>query len=1109
LAKRFLTIALLLACLVLADTGFAAVNLRVGYYENSPVFFTEDGKPRGLAIDIIKKLAEMNGWACEFIPGTREECLEKLGTGELDVVPALPFSYDYPSIRYTTSSLIADWATIFTESISVSNLQDLEDYRIGYVQGDPHAEVFKVMAGNLGVAVTLVRYDTHMEVLQAISDGKVQAGIASRLFGLRHAEAMGVKASAILFNPVSLRIAVSSSTPRDIYEALDDGLAELKETKNSYYHTALSEWLRSESSFSQWINPTSITVAVFIILGQIVAFFWFQRRLAATATKADRQEEALKEETKVRKQAQTALWESVERHRAMFTDNRLPQLVVDGESYRILEANPAAQEYYGFSAGKLTDLRVQDINASDPTMLNILLMDVVQGKSHAVTRHRLADGRIKDVELFISPLYIHDHQQLLVTVVDISERVAAEKARRASEERLDLAVKGGNLAFWDWDVESGSFLFSDQYAIMLGLAPGGLGSSLGDLLDKVHPDDAERVLIDFRNCLEAEDGSHQSQFRIRNKSGELRWFMSRGRVSQRTYAGKPLRVTGIASDITERKQTQDRLTSINNAFLGFSPNPDENIAGLTRLVGHELDGCAAFYSRVAVNSLKPHSEWNIQPGDLYGEIGPGHLSHELLGRNVNGMYLLNNLQSSKFAGTDPDVAALGLQTYLGQIIRVEGKAVGVLCVLFKENYTPTGSDEMTFGIVAAALAIEEERNIAARDLVKAKDQAESANRAKSEFLANMSHEIRTPLNGIFGMLQLVGETDLDDNQRDFVNTALTSGRSLLRVINDVLDFSKMEAGMLTLESSPFDFRQMVKSVLDNFRVQAAEKNLHLGVDIDDSVPSIILGDEARLRQILFNLVGNGVKFTRKGQVSVESWVFRSEKWKRRLRLYLTIRDTGIGIPDNMLESVFKAFSQVDGSYTREYGGTGLGLGIVRRLVSLMGGEIAVVSDEDGTRIHLFVDVSEATGVCLKCETSVPPAVRIEPMDVLLVEDERVNRMVVKRHLESLGHTVTEAGDGRQALELLKWNEFDVILMDVQMPRMDGMTATRHIREDEDLKARADIPIVALTAHAMKGDRDKFLAAGMDDYLAKPVEFVDLISVLANLSARVRLRKREA
>lgn len=411
---------------------------------------------------------------------------------------------------------------------------------------------------------------------------------------------------------------------------------------------------------------------------------------------------------------------------------------------------------------------------------------------------------------------------------------------------------------------------------------------------------------------------------------------------------------------------------------------------------------------------------------------------------------------------------------------------------------PTESDRQLFSIVAAAISVEEVRRTFGQQLIRAKEKAEAASHAKSEFLANMSHEIRTPLNGIFGMLQLVEDTRLDDEQRDYVKTAMTSGRSLLRVINDVLDFSKMEAGMLVLENEPFDVRRMVTEVLDNFSVQVAEKELELVVDIDVDMPRILLGDEARIRQILFNLVGNSVKFTPSGSIKVESWVSLPSYSGQDARLFLTVRDTGIGIPDSKIESAFNAFSQVDGSYTRQYGGTGLGLGIVKRLVDLMGGEIAVESDSGGTAIHLFFKVQEGVGDISPEDDDTLMTDTSRPLSILLAEDERVNRISVVRHLEKFGHFVDTASDGEEAVERAQKNVYDVILMDIQMPGMDGLSATRIIRENERLAGSREVPIVALTAHAMKGDREKFLAAGMNGYLAKPIDFADLAALFSRV-----------
>jgi len=1091
----------------------ASVNeIVVGYFDEPPLSFAdEDGQPKGLAVDIFSSLAAKNNWSVSYLRGTREECLKRLERGELDMVIALPFSYDYRfPIHFAKEPIVADWGTVYVDKLAISNLQDLEGRRIGYASGDEHNERFKSLAGNLGVGFTLIQFPTYKDVLEATHSGAVDVGIVNRLYGLRYGKSLGVHVTPILFNPISIRFAVSGGAPQGFQEKLNAGLEQLKADNQSVYYSILHDWLSPENAPEEFVR----TVYLWIGLG-VVAFFvvgvggWFTHQLSATTSEVSRQEEALKEETEVRKRAQIALWESVERHRAMFTDTMLPQLLVSLSSLSIVEVNPAAEAFYGFPPGQLVEKLLHDINGDTVRRMNTLLQEVAQGRNRLITRHLLADGRRCDVELFVSTLYIHEQVHNLITVVDISERVAAEKARRESEERLDLAVRGGDLAFWDWDITSGVIVSNDRFAEMLGYRSNEIGNTLDDWISRIEPNDYARLKSGMNRALEGSVGRQSFQIRIRTKAGEWRWFLSRGSVSQRSDSGKPLRMSGIAYDITLRKRNEDRLANINACILGFGPDPDENIGSLTALVGEMLGGASALYCRARRESLRPLSSWNSSGELEIREMEAGFLSYDLMGQGFSGVRVIKNLQSTKYAQTDPVIARMNAQTFVGQVVNVGNQPVGVLSVLLRANYTLPESDEKLFGIITAAIRNEEERKISGEQLVQAKEVAETASRAKSEFLANMSHEIRTPLNGIFGMLQLVGETELTEEQRDFVSTALTSGRSLLRVINDVLDFSKMEAGMLALEEEPFDFRNMVGSVLDNFTIQAAEKGLNMKVAIEDSVPDTLLGDEGRIRQILFNLVGNAVKFTPRGEVKVESWVLAPKTDTQKMRLLISVSDSGIGIPDDMIDSVFMAFSQVDGSYTRKYGGTGLGLGIVKRLVNLMGGEIAVESDENGTTIHLFVHVREGAEFPSVNGKEVPPSVHLAPLDVLLVEDERVNRLSVKKHLEKLGCTVSEAEDGGEALDLLRWNEYDLVLMDIQMPNMDGITATRAIRDDSQLGSKARIPIVALTAHAMKGDKERFLAAGMDDYIAKPVEFVDLVGVLARLSIAIRERKNQA
>ena len=380
-----------------------------------------------------------------------------------------------------------------------------------------------------------------------------------------------------------------------------------------------------------------------------------------------------------------------------------------------------------------------------------------------------------------------------------------------------------------------------------------------------------------------------------------------------------------------------------------------------------------------------------------------------------------------------------------------------------------------------------ELKVLTAELEQAKVKAEAASLAKNEFLANMSHEIRTPLNGLLGMLQLLQLTELLPLQRDYLETALNSGRSLLQVLNDILDLSKVESGKLELDEIPFELGEILDNVVSTFRYPVEERGIRMGWEIDESLPRYFTADKGRLRQILFNLVGNAVKFTESGSIEVRAHPLAPPPGSSKIRLLFEVEDTGIGIPDDKIESIFDPFTQVDGSSTRKYQGTGLGLGIVRRLVLLMGGSIAVDTREgEGTTIFFTIEARRAE----------PPATIADPhghqagfrgLDILVAEDERVNRVVIQRILEKLGHRVECVESGEAAIMLLREKSFDLFLSDIQMPGLDGVATTKVIREELKL----DIPVIALTAHAMKGDRDRFLEAGMSGYVAKPFEMGQL------------------
>jgi PAS domain S-box-containing protein len=648
------------------------------------------------------------------------------------------------------------------------------------------------------------------------------------------------------------------------------------------------------------------------------------------------------------------------------------------------------------------------------------------------------------------------------TLQDISERKQVEEALRTSEERWKFAIEGSGDGLWDWKVTEGTVHFTARWKEMLGFGDHEIGSSLEEWSNRVHPEDMPGVMADVNRHFDGHTPTYRNEHRVLCKDGTWKWILDRGLVTSRDGEGRPVRMIGTHTDISDRKLNEAELLRA-TALLDESQS-------LARVGGWEVD--------LRDNSLF----WTDETYRIH-EISPDEYNPTI--ETAIAFYAPESrpvIQAAVERAIEERVAF----SHQLELITAKGRRIWV-----QTTSKVVVVNDQPVRIVGAFQDITTLREAKA-ELTRAKELAESANRAKSEFLAVMSHEIRTPMNGVLGFADLLVETPMNTVQKHYVSIIKESGRSLLGLINDILDFSKIEAGRIQLENAPFDLTVCIQNPARLLEPKAAAKSLTLATRHDPELPGVVMGDSSRVQQVLLNLIGNAIKFTRSGGVVVEAGINCSGEVR------FSVADTGIGIPEEKIPLLFQKFSQADASTTREFGGTGLGLAISRRLVELMGGRIGVASTPGAGSTFWFT--LPLRGVA---EDRPPASSRPDPGTergrlegrVLLAEDSIINQALVRNIVEDLGCEIDVVETGSHAVKMQASVVYGLILMDCRMPDMDGFEATRLIREQESTRGRRT-PIVALTANAMSGDREKCLDVGMDDYLPKPFQAADLRSVLS-------------
>lgn len=709
---------------------------------------------------------------------------------------------------------------------------------------------------------------------------------------------------------------------------------------------------------------------------------------------------------------------------------------------------------------------------------------------------------------------INTLRQSLNTTVKLHKKRTLEL--NTGRERLSLAMREANDGLWDWNLDTNEVYYSPRWKSMLGYGDHEIEHSFNTWEKLVHPEDKNKVLKKAQDVCAGRSEKFEVEMRMRHKDGHTVYVLSRGFLMRRKHDRKPLRLIGIHIDISERKKRESfdakhtevlemiaRGRPADNIYNAIALMYEERYSGL-RCSMLALDGDKLVH-KGAPSLPKAYSDAinGLENGPSVGSCGSSTYS----GKRV----LVADIE------TDPKWEQLkhialqhGLRCCWSEPIKdFSNQVLGAFGMYFDYPSLPNAQQSRDLksaarlaGIIMDRSRWEKERNqhqLKLEELVierteqleDARKVAEEANQAKSLFLANMSHEIRTPMNGIIGMTHLALQTQLTKNQKNYVGKAHQSANSLLVIINDILDFSKIEANKLDLEQIEFQINSVINNVNNIIKLKAADSGITLLIKIESNIPSNLIGDPLRISQILINLTDNAVKFSKNGAVVIIN-VSVEEENDSNIILHFSVKDSGIGLTQEHQAKLFHSFSQADSSTTRNFGGTGLGLAISKNITQQMGGEIWVDSKENaGSVFHFTVQLKRQSSNILEKETIYPEIETnikstmdcLSGAKILLVDDNILNQELAKALLNKKGVVVETCNNGKEALQLLGKKTFDAVLMDCQMPVMDGYETTRKIRRQKHYQ---ELPIIAMTANVMKGDKDKVLAVGMNDHIAKPI-----------------------
>ncbi|WP_050813989.1 transporter substrate-binding domain-containing protein [Pseudodesulfovibrio mercurii] len=1016
-----------------------------------------DGAADGFSVDLLRAVAREAGLEVRFKVGPWADIKRELAEGRLDVLPLVSWSPERDAFFDFTIPYLQMHGSIFVRkgTRDIESEADLKDKVVLVMRGDTAEEY----AERNHLAGKLLPQRSYVQALRMLSEGQGDAVLVQQVVGWQIVKKLGLTNIEDVRSPLDPTLRPGGPGPMSgfvqkfcmaVHEGDHALLARLNEGlaivfSNGTYDRLYLKWFspilpRPKPSFLQTARQSLVFVLPLALVMAVGGLIFLKIQV-------NRKTAHLREEIEQRTRAEAQVARSREWMHSLLDHLPLSVYLQTGK-HRIAFAN----EHFRRTLGRCEDGPCHEViyGRREPCV-------------HCRTREVLESGRALTWEtttrdgatLLVRNLPFRDMDGtpvVLAAAMDISGMKRIEVALHESENLYRTLIDNMPDIVMRFDRESRHLFVSRNVLELTGVpASAFLGKTSRELgideeLCRFWDEHIRRVF---------ETGEPQAaEFHMnwRGRSSHFDWRL----FPERDESGEVQSVFSLSRDITRQRSLEKEYELLFHRMLdGFASH---------EIICDEA-GVPVDYRFLRVNPAFERIT-DVTAADIVGRT------------------LLE-----VFPGTERYwIETYGKVALTGEPIHFEHYAAE------QDKFFNVSAFRPAPGQFACIFSDITERVLTSRALVEAKDLAESASRVKSEFLANMSHEIRTPLNGIMGMLQLLRAGDLTEEQAEYAAYGIKASRRLTRLLTDILDLSRIEAGKLDIREEPVNLRDTLSGLEQMFAVAARSKGLSLVFDLPDDLPDRLFGDDTRIQQVLVNLIGNAIKYTETGGVTVEVTTLPRLR-PDTVHVLFTVTDTGIGIPDDKLGTVFEHFTQVSSGFTRHYQGAGLGLAITKRMIGLLGGTLAVDSEPGrGTVFGLCVPLRPADDRPART-TALPPDAPLPTLRVLLAEDDRVNSLAVSGLLRRMGHLVRAVTDGEQALATLRREDFDLVLMDIQMPVMDGVQATRAVRQGQAGPDKAAIPIIAMTAYAMTGDREDFLAGGMTDYIAKPLDGAGLENVL--------------